>query len=124
MFKQVGLCLDGALSLPSGLASSNRPPVSQEPGDSSVCSCGNPSVRHYGPHDPDCLWWEARDRVAVVLCACKVRMAADCKPGESCDLDAPKARCEFTVDWVEVEIAWANFERCRAAAQAARASRS
>jgi hypothetical protein len=27
----------------------------------SECDCGNPSTKEYGPHDPDCHWYEKCD---------------------------------------------------------------
>lgn len=26
------------------------------------CTCGNPSEKYYGPHEPDCEWWTDVDK--------------------------------------------------------------
>lgn len=64
VFKPISECLSGALMLPSIAPVGDRPSSSQGAGGfsfSAQCSCGNPSPRYYGPHDPDCTWWDQLD---------------------------------------------------------------
>lgn len=68
------------------------------------CDCGNPSVKYYGPHEPDCAWWEEYEAVEQQidngeLCS---------RDGEPCEIVSRHVKYGEDLDgnrgtWIEVQ---------------------
>lgn len=71
------------------------------------CDCGNPSVKYYGPHEPDCAWWEEYVEVEQgvelgYLCA---------MDGQPCEVEDCQERYGDDADGNRG--IWVYYKRCR-----------